>query len=159
MYILILNQHSESIFDFRKWLNWKYANRCICVISVSSRFKVKKWFQKQIWNENVHITIFFVFVFVLKCFTQKIDFPLYFLKNDLTGVEYIFAKLNSEKAKLPKITLSFGVSMLEAQIKHCLLTPPLPLVIMKTNTFSKSMTAERWNRILHLSAALLMMFL
>ena len=31
MDILILNLLSESIFDFEKGSNWKYANTCICV--------------------------------------------------------------------------------------------------------------------------------
>ena len=45
------------------------------------------------------------------------------LKCDLTGVESLFWQKKSEKAKYPKICLSFGVSMPEAQIKRCPLTP------------------------------------
>ena len=35
----------------------KYANARICVFSVWPLSKVQKWFQKQIWNENVYISI------------------------------------------------------------------------------------------------------
>ena len=44
-------------------------------------------------------------------------------KFDLTGVGLIFLGNKSEKAKLPKICLSFGGSMPEAQTKRCPLTP------------------------------------
>ena len=54
MDILILNLLSESILDFGKWSNWKYANTLICVFSLP---EVQNRFQKQIWNENVHISI------------------------------------------------------------------------------------------------------
>ena len=57
MDILISNLLSKSIFDFGKWSNWKYANTRICVFSVWPLPKVKHWFWKQIWNENVHISI------------------------------------------------------------------------------------------------------
>ena len=81
MNILIWNLLSESIFDFRKWSNWKYANTDIRIFSVWPLPKVKNWFWKQISNENVHITILNNF---LERFDQhlkkvkKMDFPLYF---------------------------------------------------------------------------------
>ena len=76
MYILI------SIFDFGKWSNWKYANTRICVFSVWPLPEVKNWFRRQIWNENVHISILIFFrsvsVNILK--SKKMDFPLFFQK-------------------------------------------------------------------------------
>ena len=57
MDIFISNLLSESIFDFGKWSNGKYTNTRICVFSVWPLPKVKNWFRKQIWNENVHISI------------------------------------------------------------------------------------------------------
>ena len=53
MDILIWNLLSESIFDFKKWSNWKYAKRHIWVFSVWPLPKVKNWSRKQISNENV----------------------------------------------------------------------------------------------------------
>ena len=44
----------ESIFDFKKLSNWKYANPRICVFSLP---EVENWFQKQFWHEKVHISI------------------------------------------------------------------------------------------------------
>ena len=52
----------------------------------------------------------------------KNEFPIVFSKSDLTRVGYIFGRNISEKAKLPKICLSFGGSMPEGQIKQCPLT-------------------------------------
>ena len=51
MNILISQLILKSIFNFGKWSNWKYANMRICIFSVES------WFRKQIWNENVYISI------------------------------------------------------------------------------------------------------
>ena len=83
MDILISNLLSESIFDFGKWSNWKYANTGICIFSVWPHPKVKNWFQKQIWNKNVHIfnLNFFsgAFLSVFKK-VKKNDFFLYFQK-------------------------------------------------------------------------------
>ena len=48
---------------------------------------------------------------------QKMDFPLYFLNLIGPGrVTFLAEKKNYEKAKLPKICLSFGGSMPIAQI-------------------------------------------
>ena len=82
MDILILNLPSESFFDFGKWSNWKYANTRICIFLVWPRPKVKNWFQKQIWIENVHI---FILNFSLTSFghyfkNTKNGFPLSFQK-------------------------------------------------------------------------------
>ena len=81
MGIPFLNLLSESIFDFWKWSNWKYAITGICVFSVWPLQDVKKLFQKQIWKENAYISI----QKILKSFgqyskSQKMDFPLYFQK-------------------------------------------------------------------------------
>ena len=57
MYILISNLLLKLIFDFGKWSNWKYTYSRIHVFSVWPRPKVENWFLKQIWNENVHISI------------------------------------------------------------------------------------------------------
>jgi hypothetical protein len=78
---LISNLLSESILDFGKWSNKKYANTRICLFSVWPLPRVKNSFRKQIWNENVHI---FILNFFLKRFcqylkkSQKMDFLLYF---------------------------------------------------------------------------------
>ena len=56
--------------------------------------------------------------------TSKNGFPIVFSKSDLTGVGSFFGqKKLSEKAKHPKICLSLGGSIPEAQIKQCPLTP------------------------------------
>ena len=52
MGILFSNLLSESIFNFGKWSNWKYANMRICVFSVWPLPEVKNWFWKQIWKEK-----------------------------------------------------------------------------------------------------------
>ena len=81
MYILISNLLSKSILDFGMWSTGKYANMRICIFSVLPLPKVQNWFRKQIWNENVHVSIL---NFFLKSFgqylkkNQKLDFPLYF---------------------------------------------------------------------------------
>ena len=80
MDILISNLLSEA-FNFGKWSNWKYANTRICVFFVWPLPKVKNWFRKQIWNENVHISILiFVKSFGQYLKSQKINFQLYFQK-------------------------------------------------------------------------------
>ena len=63
------------------------------------------------------------------------DFPIVFSKSDMT-------KKNSGKAKHPKICLSFGGSMPDAQIKQCPLTPSPKNIqpfcsVIKTHTFSQ----------------------
>ena len=92
MGILFSNLLLESIFDFGKWSNWKYANVCIWVFSVSPLPKVKNSFWKQIWKENANISIL---NFFLKSFGQylkksKNGFPIVFSKSDLNGVGSIF---------------------------------------------------------------------
>ena len=84
MDILISNLLLESILDFGKWSNKKYANMCICVFSVWPLPKVQNRFWKQIWNDNVHISIL---KFVLKSFNQhlkkiKNEFPIVFLNGN-----------------------------------------------------------------------------
>ena len=82
MDILISNRLSESILDFAKWSNWKYANTHIGVFSIWPLPKVQNWLQKQIWNENVHNSIlnfwFEEFWPIFKKVKKKMDFPLYF---------------------------------------------------------------------------------
>ena len=72
MDILISNLLLESIFDFGKWSNWKDANTCICVLSVWPLPKVQNWFWKQIWNENVHISMLFFLFSVLVSIFKKV---------------------------------------------------------------------------------------
>ena len=67
--------------------------------------------------------------FVLKNGASQIGFPIVFLKCNLTKVGSFFCrKKNSEKAKHPKICVSFGGSMPITQIKWCHLTPSPILV-------------------------------
>ena len=61
MDVLISNLLSKSILDFGKGSNWKYANKRIFVFFVLPLPEVQNWFQKQIWNENVHRFIFNLF--------------------------------------------------------------------------------------------------
>ena len=82
MDILIWNMLSESIFDFGKWSNWKYANTRICVFSVLPLPEVENWFRKQISNENVHITIL---NFFLEHFGQ-------YLKKVQKWISHLFPK-------------------------------------------------------------------
>ena len=127
MDILITNLLSESIFDFGK-SNWKYANTRICVFSVWPLPDVENWFRKQIWNENIHISIV---NFFLKSFGQyfkkskKWISHCIFKKWFYRGRVHFLTEIFSEIAKLPEICLSFGGSMPEGQIKQCPLTPPL----------------------------------
>ena len=101
MDILFSNLLLESIFDFRKWSNWKYANTRICVFSVWPLPEVKNWFRKQIWNENIYISIpnFFWSVSLSILKSQKMDFPLYFQKvvllwqGSIVGIDYGFFRV------------------------------------------------------------------
>ena len=128
MGILFSNLLLESIFDFRKWSNLKYAKTRICVFSVWPLPEVENWFRKHIWKENTHISIL---IFFLKSFGQYLKKKVkkwishcIFKKWFDWGRVHFLAKIFSEKAKLPKLCLSFGGSMPEAQIKQCPLTPP-----------------------------------
>ena len=64
MDILISNLVSESVLDFGKRSNWKYMYTRIRVFSVLPLPEVQNWLQKQIWNENVNISILNFFVLV-----------------------------------------------------------------------------------------------
>ena len=86
---LISNMLSESILDFRKGSNWKYANTRICIFSVWPLPKVENWFQKQIWNENIHIYI----LNFLKSFGQYFKksengFPIVFFTDQAHSSTY-----------------------------------------------------------------------
>ena len=72
MDILISNLLSESIFDFGKWSNWKYANTCICVFSV--------WLVPKVKNISEHFGQY------LK--SQKIDLQLYFQTSDVIFLKF-----------------------------------------------------------------------
>ena len=129
---LFSNLLSESIFDFRKWSNLKYANMHICVFSVLPLLEVKNWFWKQIWKEYTNISILNLF---LKSFGQylkkkvKNGFPIVFSKSDLAGIGSIFLRIFFLKEpNTPKICLSLGGSMPDAQIKQCPLAPSPILV-------------------------------
>ena len=72
----------QADYIIPKKKRWKYANTLICIFSVWPLPKVENWFRKQIWNENVYISIL---NFFLKSFGQylkksKMDFSLYFQK-------------------------------------------------------------------------------
>ena len=78
---LVWNLLWESIFNFGKWSNGKYTNRCICVFSIWSLPEVKNLFRKQISNENCHISILKLLrVLVNTLKSQKLIPPLYFQK-------------------------------------------------------------------------------
>ena len=96
MDILISNLLSESIFDFGKGSNWKYANTRICVFSVWPLPEVENWFWKQIWNENVHISIvnFFVKSFGQYLNKSKYGFSIVFSKIDSAWVGFYFWQKN-----------------------------------------------------------------
>ena len=116
--ILILNLLLESILDFGKWSNGKYTNTRICVFSVWPLPKVQKWFQKQVWKENVRISILFFFKAFRSIFkkVKKIIFHCIFKKwFDRRRVLFL-TNFFSEKAEHPKICLSLGGSIPETQI-------------------------------------------
>ena len=92
MDIRISNLLSKSILDFGKWSNGKYANTCICVFSVWPLPEVQNWFRKQIWNENVNISILNFFPEEFRPIfkkSQKMDCPLYF-KNVISKWPKVF---------------------------------------------------------------------
>ena len=80
MDILILNLLLKFIFDFGKWSNWKYTYTQIRVFSVWPLPEVENWFLKQIWNENVHISILFFFLEYFGPYLKKSKngFPIVF---------------------------------------------------------------------------------
>ena len=93
MDILISNLLSESILDFRNWSNGKCANTCICVFSVWPLPKVQNWFQKQIWNENVQISI----QFFLKSFGHYLKkSKICILTNGFGHCRGVFSHLRTE---------------------------------------------------------------
>ena len=100
MNIFISNLLSESILDFRKWSNWKYAKTRICVFSVWPLPKVENWFWKQIWNENVYISISKIFFGAYRSIFEKFKKMYFFLT--------IFF---SEKAKYAPNMPRFGANM------------------------------------------------
>ena len=114
MDILFSNLLLESIFDFGKWSNWKYANTHICVFSVRPLPEVKNLLRKLIWNENVHVTILKKnrerFGQYLK--KSKMDISLYFQKVIWQWQNFIFTNFSSssETAKPLKIypSIRFG---------------------------------------------------
>ena len=117
--ILISNLILESIFDFRKWSNWKYANTSICVFSVCPLPKVKNWFWNQIWNENVHIFILIFYGFGLYFKNLKNGFPIVFSKSD-QGSVYFLAEDFFWKANL------LVVACRKLKYEKCLIAPANP---------------------------------
>ena len=87
--LFISNLLLESIFNFEKWSNRKYAITLICVFSVWPLANVENLFWKHIWNEIVFISVLNFFWRVLVNI-KKNGFPIVFSKRDLTGVEYTF---------------------------------------------------------------------
>ena len=80
------------------------------VFSIWPLPEVQKWFQKQIWNQNVH---FSVLNFFLKRFGQylkksKNEFPIVFWKSDLTGIGSIFWRIFFWKSQTPQNMPKFG---------------------------------------------------
>ena len=75
---------------------------------------------------------------------SKNGFPIVFSKSDLTGVgSNLLQKKNSGKAKHPKICLSLGGSMPEAQIKQCPLTP-YPIMYLLDNVIQVALYGCGW---------------
>ena len=83
-----VHSHSKSAFriNFRPWEVGKLKIRKYLYLRICN------WFQNQIWNENIYISIL---IFVCKDF-QSIFFKIkklishHILKSDLTGVGYTF---------------------------------------------------------------------
>ena len=132
MGILFSNLLLKSIFDFGSWSKGKYTNRRICVFSVWPLPEVKNWFRKQIGKENAYISIlFFLKSFDLYFFKKsKNRCSIVFSKSDFTGVGSFFYNFFSEKAEHPKICLSLGGSMPEAQIWKVPDNPWQPLSLL-----------------------------
>ena len=85
----------NQFFDFRKWSNWKYTYTRIHVFSVWPLPEVENWFLKQIWNENIHISIlnFFLERFGHYLKKSKMDFPFYF-KNVILKWPKVFKEID-----------------------------------------------------------------
>ena len=120
----------------------KYANPCICVFSVLPLPEVENWFWKQIWKESAHISIlkkyFEEFRSVFKEVKKLISHCIF--KNWFDWRKVFFLTIFfSEKVKHPKICLSLGGSMPEAQIKQCRLTTSSTL-----RTFLAHLSAVLW---------------
>ena len=127
MDIFISNLLSKSIFNFGKWSNWKYANTHISVFSVWPLPKVKNWFRKQIWNENVHVSILIFFGAFRQYLKKKskIGFPLYFQNVIWRGGGLnLLPKKILKKPKNPQICPSFGGNVGETLFRH---RPIIPL--------------------------------
>ena len=98
MDLLISKLLSNSILDIGKWSNWNYAQLRICVFSVWPLPKVKNWFQKQFWNEKVHIT---ALKKSLKAFwwkEKKVNkwITHYIFKNGFVRCRWLFSHLRGE---------------------------------------------------------------
>ena len=95
MDIVISNLVLESILDFGKRSNWKYTYTRTRVFYVWPLPKVQNWYRKQIWNENVHISILKIFLKLFGQYLKKIQngVPIVFSKSDLTGVHSCPASL------------------------------------------------------------------
>ena len=124
MYILISNLLSVSIFDFGKWSNWKYAYLRIFSLTTSQSQNLipkadLKWECTYFYSRFFFEEFWSVFQKVKKWISHCI-FKKWFDRGRVSFLTENF----SEKAKLPKICLSFGGSMPEGQFKKCPLTPP-----------------------------------
>ena len=112
MDILISNLFLKSIFNFGKWTNvYEYTYSHIHVFSVWPLPEVKNWILKQIWHENVHISIQNFFLKRIGQYLKKSKngFPIVFSKCDLAeGGHFFITIFFPEKAKHPQICQKFG---------------------------------------------------
>ena len=148
MDILISNLLQKSIFDFRKWSNWKYTYSRIREFSVWPLPEVENWFLKQIWNENVNISIliffFWAFRSVLKK-SKKINFPFYFQNVIWLGGIHFFIKKISEKAKHLRMCPGIGGNVGETWLRRGpIITPPYYRKHRPRGPMLWKLEASRW---------------
>ena len=128
MAFLISNLLSESIFDFGKWSNGKSTNKCICRFSVWPLPEVENWFQKQILNENRHISIlnfFKEFRSILER-EKKMDFPFYCQKVAWVGFYFWREKKFWKKPNTLVYAQVLVVTCRKLNSDKCLLRSPPP---------------------------------
>ena len=106
----------------------------ICVFSVWPFPEVENWFLKQIWNENVHISIlnfyFGAFWSVFK--KSKYGFLIVFSKCDLAGegggATFVTEKIR-KKPNIPKYAQVLVVTWAKTNSVTALLSPPHPTLV------------------------------
>ena len=97
-----------------------------CIFSLTTSQSRKLIFKADLkWEcPYFYSKLFFWSISVSISKSKKMDFPCIFKKGFDRGRVSFSTKKNSEKAKLPKICLSFSGSMPEGKFKQCPLTPP-----------------------------------